>query len=83
MKNFTKLVFVFIIVGATSIHTVQSQEFSISGSSNNSISGGVAFDGTSERAVSFRHTRLTPRHAAAPVRYNALKKQKICQDKLD
>lgn len=46
MKNFTKLVFVFIIVGATSIHTVQSQEFSISGSSNNSISGGVAFDGT-------------------------------------
>lgn len=46
IQKLLKVAFTILVFGAASIHTAKSQEFSISGSSNNSIMGGVAFDGT-------------------------------------
>ncbi len=46
IQKLIKMAFAILMCGAASIHTTKSQEFSISGSSNNSIPGGVAFDGT-------------------------------------
>lgn len=43
---FFKVALAILVFGTASIDTAKSQEFSISGSSNNSIMGGVAFDGT-------------------------------------
>lgn len=46
MQNLLKVALAVLVLGVASIHTANSQEFLISGGSNNTISGGVAFDGT-------------------------------------